>query len=254
MDIVFINEARKIWGELTLNKTFNVGLSEMKINEKLLNVFHIGPFYYYILDITNFRFHFLSPKIKEVLGYDAEKVDVGFLMSKIHPDDQAIFINHEDIVVDFFNNLPIEKFTKYKVSYDYRILNNEEKYIRILHQAVVLQYDDDKKIHCILGVHTDITNIKTDNQSRLSFIGLDGEISYINVTTKENYSTTKDIFSKREKEILNYLIKGKQSTEIAKILSISLFTVHTHRKNILAKTDTKNTPELINKVITEGLL
>ncbi len=68
------------------------------------------------------------------------------------------------------------------------------------------------------------------------------------------YEPSKALFTKRGKEILNYLIKGMQSSEVAEKLSISRFTVDTHRKNILAKTCTKNTPELINKIVTEGLL
>ncbi len=254
MNSLFIIEARKVWDKITRGGIFRDNLFKLELHEKLLNVFHVGSFYYYIFDIKNFKFHFMSPEIKEVLGYDAEKVDVSFFMSKIHPDDQAIFINHEDTVVDFFNLLDLEKFTKYKVSYDYRVLNSKGEYVRILHQVVVLQYDDEKRILCTLGVHTDITNIKTDNKSKLSFIGLDGEPSFYNVTVKNNPTASKDFFSKREKEILYYLIKGIQSIEIAKKLSISRFTVDTHRKNILAKTGAKNTPELINKIVTEGLL
>jgi len=254
MDINFIQEARKTWHKLSQEGELRDAFLELQLHKQLLNVFHVGPFYYYIFDIHHFRFQYMSPEIQTVLGYTPEEVDVAFFMSKIHPDDQPTFLNHENTVVDFFNKLPIDKFTKYKVSYDYRVQNSEGEYVRILHQVVVLQHDDDKRVITTLGVHTDITAIKSDHHSKLSFIGLQNEPSFFNVAVKERYAPSKELFSKREKEVLQYLVKGLQSIEIAEKLSISRYTVDTHRKNILSKSNSKNTPELISKIITEGLL
>jgi DNA-binding NarL/FixJ family response regulator len=49
----------------------------------------------------------------------------------------------------------------------------------------------------------------------------------------------------REIEIIQLLIQGKTSKEISEILFISKNTVDTHRRNILEKSNLKNTPELI---------
>jgi len=49
----------------------------------------------------------------------------------------------------------------------------------------------------------------------------------------------------REIEIIKLLMKGKSSQEIADTLFISKNTVDTHRRNILSKTTTTNTSELI---------
>ncbi len=254
MNINFIEEARKTWHKISQEGELRDAFLELQLHKQLLNVFHVGPFYYYIFDIHHFRFQYMSPDIETVLGYAPEEVDVDFLMSKIHPDDQPTFLNHENTVVDFFNKLPIEKFTKYKISYDYRLQNSQGAYVRILHQVVVLQHDDDKRMLTTLGVHTDITAIKSDNHSKLSFIGLQNEPSFYNVAVKERYAPSKELFSKREKEVLQYLVKGMQSIEIAEKLSISRYTVDTHRKNILSKSNSKNTPELISKIISEGLV
>jgi len=42
---------------------------------------------------------------------------------------------------------------------------------------------------------------------------------------------------------------GLSSKEIARRMSISFYTVQTHRKNMLAKVGAKNTPELIVKIM-----
>lgn len=79
-------------------------------------------------------------------------------------------------------------------------------------------------------------------------------------TTLENIIQTgyinpsNEIFTTREKEIINLLLKGESSDSIAQELFISIHTVNTHRKNILHKTNTTNTVEFAMKVINEGLI
>jgi DNA-binding NarL/FixJ family response regulator len=43
------------------------------------------------------------------------------------------------------------------------------------------------------------------------------------------------MLSERESQVLNYVLQGKNSQEIADLLFISVNTVHTHRRNILKK-------------------
>lgn len=61
-------------------------------------------------------------------------------------------------------------------------------------------------------------------------------------------------FGKREKEILSLLSKGKVTKEIAERLTLSPTTVEDYRKELLRKTETKNTPELIAYLHRNGLL
>jgi DNA-binding NarL/FixJ family response regulator len=51
--------------------------------------------------------------------------------------------------------------------------------------------------------------------------------------------------TKREKEVLELLAKGKTSRQIAQILSISEMTVQTHRKNMMSRYNTFSSNELI---------
>ena len=56
----------------------------------------------------------------------------------------------------------------------------------------------------------------------------------------------------KEKEILHLIAGGLSSKQIAERLSISFYTVQTHRKNMLAKMGVKNTPELIVKLLSQA--
>ncbi len=53
--------------------------------------------------------------------------------------------------------------------------------------------------------------------------------------------------SPRESEILELISQGQVAKEIAEKLNISLSTVITHRKNLIAKFDAHNTAELVKK-------
>lgn len=54
-----------------------------------------------------------------------------------------------------------------------------------------------------------------------------------------------DILSQREKEILQLIAQGKETDDIADILSISRNTVNNHRQNMLDKICAKDTTALV---------
>ena len=253
MDISFFNQAQNVWSSIMRNSDYPMQI-DLQLHKKMLDLFHVGSYYYYFVDWQKLQLIYVSPEIETILGYPSETVDATTLISLIHPDDQHIYLNHEAAVVDFIRQLPTEKVLKYKMSYDFRVRTSKGDYVRILQQAIALQCDDNNNLLLTLGVHTDISHLKKSTKSVLSFLGLDGEPSYIDVNVKSVYKPSKEIFTKREKEIINCIINGDLSNEIAKKLFISKHTVDSHRKNILSKTHTKNTLELAIKVINEGLL
>jgi len=69
---------------------------------------------------------------------------------------------------------------------------------------------------------------------------------------KEN--GTNIVLTRREKEVLELIADGMTNAEIAQKLFISVTTVDTHRKNLLAKFETKNTAALIKIAVSRGYL
>lgn len=62
------------------------------------------------------------------------------------------------------------------------------------------------------------------------------------------------VLSRREKEILELIAEGYTNPQIAEKLFISQFTVDSHRKNLLAKLNVKNTASLIKLAVQEKLI
>ena len=65
---------------------------------------------------------------------------------------------------------------------------------------------------------------------------------------------SKIILSEREKEVLGLICKGNSNNEIADELNISVYTADQHRRNLLLKTDAKNTAQLVMIAFKEGLI
>ncbi|NMH29632.1 LuxR C-terminal-related transcriptional regulator [Flavobacterium silvaticum] len=247
------SQAQTVWKSV-MSDLPEAARVDISVYKKILELFHVGRFYYYFIDWRLPQMVFISPEIEDILGFPSSMVDIPFLMSLIHEDDHPTFLNHEATVVEFLGTLSPEQKLRYKMSYDYRIKKADGTYIRILQQAIALKCDDDGNLLLTLGVHTDISHLKDSKKSVLSFLGLEGEPSYIDVKPKEIFEQSAELFTAREKEIIGYILRGNQTSEIAQALNISRHTVDSHRKNILSKSGTKSTLDLAMKVISEGLI
>ena len=73
-------------------------------------------------------------------------------------------------------------------------------------------------------------------------------------TEAKRIRAIREDLTQREKEILTYIVKGFSNQQIADTLFISIPTVKTHRSNILAKCDVKNTASLVRFVMENNLL
>ncbi len=62
------------------------------------------------------------------------------------------------------------------------------------------------------------------------------------------------LITRREKEVLGLIADGLTNNQIAQQLFISVATVDTHRKNLLAKFDAKNIASLIKVAVKVGLI
>jgi DNA-binding CsgD family transcriptional regulator len=250
----FYLTARKIWDVAVKTDSEYTAELEMQLemHKRLLNIFQVGNYYYYVFNVFQGTFDYVSEGIRIVLEYEPElEYTVIKMVDCIHPDDKTYFLNFEQKSIEFFKNLPFDKIQKYKAQYDYRVKAKNNKYVRILQQVVPIDYDE-TNFYRTLGIHTDISHIKQEGIPCFSIIGIDGEPSYYNIQDSLVFTKSYDLFTKREREILKHIVEGKSSKTIANELHISLHTVNTHRKNILIKANCKSPIDLVTKVINEG--
>ena len=71
---------------------------------------------------------------------------------------------------------------------------------------------------------------------------------------RKDDDSTLPVITRREKEVLDLIAQGLTNQEIAEKLFISSATVDTHRKNLLAKLDAKNTASLVRIAMENRLI
>ncbi len=63
-----------------------------------------------------------------------------------------------------------------------------------------------------------------------------------------------ELLTNREREVLQLLAEGRGNKDVAAVLNLSLYTVETHRGNILQKLNLHNQAELILYAIRKGVI
>lgn len=225
---------------------------ELDLYKKLWNFFLAGDSYYFIFNYHTLQCDVVSNEVEAIHGYIPGEFDLLYMAEQIHPDDSPYFLAIGRKIAEFLSQLPIEKIMKYKARYDVRYPKKNGDYVRILFQGIVIEHDEKGRLLRSFGIHTDITYLKKEGKPTLSFIGMDGEPSFIDIDLQNNFHDSNDDLTAREKDVLKLLIEGKLSKQISGILNITKQTVDTHRKNMLHKKHLVNTSELVSKAIIHG--
>ena len=87
-----------------------------------------------------------------------------------------------------------------------------------------------------------------------SYISIEILNNILRQPLKTSVNASNDDLSEREKEILLFICKGLTNNEIADRLNLSKRTVDKHRENLLLKTQSKNTANLVIYAIKNGYL
>ena len=247
------------------NKSVALNKGEISITKLMANFFCPGPYFFYVLDSPTLNFDFVSESMHEILGIKPTEFTMQKLIERIHPDDFKCVLRCEDVVAYFLKNEihPLQ-IVNYKIVYTFRIKAMDGTFKLFLLQTLTLKTTETGALLKVLGSLTDISHITNVNNYRLSFIGLNGNASFLelDVMHKKPFVdfTPKITFDKqenytnREFEIICLIGKGKTTKEITALLNISQQTVLTHRKNILKKSDFKTTTELIANFVKKGYL
>ncbi len=133
-------------------------------------------------------------------------------------------------------------------------VTNNENYIREALQAGVLGYllktaDQTELIQAIQSV----INGKKYVSSQITIDLLANKERKLSATA-DNTLNKDPLLSKRELEVLKLIAQGFTNAEIAEKLFISKRTIEIHRQNMLEKTSTRNTANLISYAFYKRLL
>jgi len=243
----------------------SIRLQNIDFSKLMANLFCPGDYFYYIIDSPTLTYDFVSNSIETILGISSKELTIERIIGFLHPEDVNWLIRCEDVVAYFLKNqIQPEDIVNYKICYCIRLKVKDGSYRLFLIQTLTLKTTEKGALLKVFGCITDINHITSINNKRLSLIGLNGNPSYLELDVlnenpfedfKPFVSFSRDCpFTKRELEIIRLIGEGFSTTIISNKLNISEKTVLTHRKNILKKTEFKNTTELVANCIRKGYI
>ncbi|SRX76170.1 Oxygen regulatory protein NreC [Aequorivita antarctica] len=133
---------------------------------------------------------------------------------------------------------------------EYRMLNSQDQYVRLIEQYQVLELDASGQIWLMLNIVDVSSNQEDLDESQSQLLNFrTGNIIPMEASRKIGLELTK-----RELEILKLVKTGLLSKEISNKLSISVHTVNTHRQRFLEKLGANNSFEALLFATKFGLL
>jgi DNA-binding CsgD family transcriptional regulator len=225
-------------------------------NIKLLNkLAQVGNSSISVFDMYRQKHIYTSHNFQSVFGYDLEELakdDLAYFNSKIHPDDLLMLRTSGMEMLDFIFSVPVDTRLDYKLINDYRMLDGNDNYIRVIEQHQVMELDADGNVWLSLSI-LDLSPDQDVNDREIKsqlFNFRQGRVVALN-----NYPDAADPgLTKKETEVLTLVKDGLLSKEISHKLCISVHTVNTHRQRILEKLDANNSMEAVKKASALGLL
>ena len=180
-----------------------------------------------------------------MLGLRDKSMHISSIIERVHPEDmqQVYRLTKKAFDMIYYDLQSIHTF-KYTVVYRMRTKNY--RYIRILRETIPFLTDRQGKLISTISRLTDISMLGHHKEIKAWITAPDRIIDLTN--------DLQETLSKREQHILHLIAKGHSSKAIARDLCISKLTVDKHRANMLKKTGTKNTSQLIKFAMEKGFL
>jgi DNA-binding CsgD family transcriptional regulator len=218
----------------------------------------------FLLDYSTRKYIYVDETCIDLLGYTASyflETGLDEYLAKWHPLDYQVI--NEKIFPDnfiFLETVSPDRYGDYIFSHNYRIMNAIGKYINVVQRYSFLYNSSVGKPTGLIGIVFDITHFKTDQNIVHTIeqcVGYNGTTVNKLISKKIHpvYEVAvQQLISKRELVVLQCMAEGLSSKRIADKLRLSINTVNNHRKNMLHRTNSRSTGELISHAIKYGLL
>jgi two-component system, NarL family, response regulator NreC len=131
-------------------------------------------------------------------------------------------------------------------------MHSDESYVLRALKAGAKGYllKDSAEADLIRAVHA-VADGKSFFSPAVSKVLLD---DYVRKLKRSGTEDPYDLLTPREREVLQLVAEGKSNKDVAQLLNLSVYTVETHRSNIMEKLNLKGVPELILYAVRNGII
>ncbi|HEY1055114.1 MAG TPA: LuxR C-terminal-related transcriptional regulator [Emticicia sp.] len=203
-----------------------------------------------IFDIKNCKIVNISKNFTTFTGYNrkelGENITLGFV-SLLAPEHISLISVFATWIQKVLKNLnKIYRAEHFFNCWGVKFYNKAGEAMKWHLNAMPLELDAEGKPLIVFISIQDVTHlIKGDNYWIRGVFGKEEKKIFV-YHSAEDKTVEQEILSEREKEVLKYIIQGLNTRQIADVLDISPNTVDNHRRNMLARTGTRDTTALIH--------
>ena len=131
-------------------------------------------------------------------------------------------------------------------------MHSDESYVLRALKAGAKGYllKDSAEADLIRAVHA-VADGKSFFSPAVSKVLLD---DYVRKLQRSGTEDPYDLLTPREREVLQLVAEGKSNKEVAQLLNLSVYTIETHRSNIMEKLNLHGVPELILYAVRKGII
>ena len=252
-----IAQAKNVWKEITQShperfdtKLFDEFLLDL-LSENSNTVIAV-------ISLKNYQKLYISKNVTDIWGYSIESDSVLGILQYVNmmSFNHALFpIIAGKWYIKCLKSVPYEDKVGQKIAFvgaQFKTRFGQTK--RTFIQTAHLEEDADRNPINIINSIQDISHLMKDDfwWGRYTYGNDSQKVKYYHSSLGKTVEG--DIISEREKDILRLIQQGFESAEIAQKLFLSIATVHTHRKNMLARTGMKDVTGLLQVALSIGLL
>jgi len=241
-------EVKRIFSYKTFDQNLFNYKPELYPHKLISNGREINNQFSAVQDVEREKYIHFSKNFEKILGFSTESIDSQFLLEHICSEDQLNVVRALERLFQYAyqekNLVPWES----GLTMDYRLRCKSGNIVRLLHTVTVIANDRYGNMLYLQNNYVNISSFKSSNHFNVEYFGLDK--SKITHDLQKNGQK----FSKREREIVLLMADGKVSEEIGDILSISINTVYTHRRNMLKRFGFKNSAELVHFAMEKEMI
>lgn len=236
------------WKDVSTTEDVEAFLGQTIKDLECLQKYHKG--FYFIHDYRSLTCAYASQNIHEIYCRPAEFY-IGQSFEKgmhcIIPEDLVEVVIFQKKAFEFIQKVPLEHRMTIEIDYVVRTKNEISGVQRYLMNKITPLLLDEKGSFILDLEYMSYLPDTYDEGfwSALSYKDKKGKIH--RETYDEVYQSDRSQVSESERLVIELLIKGLSSQEIADKLSLSVHTINTHRKNLRAKFNCKSTTELVMK-------
>ncbi|MFD2034291.1 helix-turn-helix transcriptional regulator [Belliella marina] len=207
-------------------------------------------------DYRDLSLAFFTDNVEDIMGYPNSffrNKGMEAVLTMLHPEDVPELAKFQKIVLDLLQGLKREEMETFEFTYTVRWVHYRTKEIKWF-ASKVRPYLIDKNKNVVFDLHIVVHLVNPPQVNNFdwsySYTSQDGDKIH---ASKRDPNRVNFKLTKKEREISNMILEGKNSQEIATKLNISKNTVNTHRKNIFKKLKAKNTAELMKILLTTSI-